>query len=131
MFEVQLGAEFVATHQIRLADGGYETLHHHRWTVQVAVRGPNTDPMGLLIDFHWLRQLLDHVLDPLRETNLNEHAVLGPINPTAEHVARYIAEQLKPALPLLVQLVRVTVGEAAGCWASFLPERHRRDDVDL
>jgi len=66
---------------------------------------------------------LDHALDPLRNTNLNDHPVLGAINPTAEHVARFIAEQLRSELPLHAQLVRVTVGEAPGCWASFLPDR--------
>lgn len=130
MFEVQLDSEFVATHRVRLADGGYENAHSHTWPVRVSVRGQNTDSMGLLIDFNWLRQLLDHVLDTLRDTNLNEHPTLGPINPTAEHVARHIAEELRPALPLNVQLVRVTVGEAPGCWASYMPERHRRDDSD-
>jgi 6-pyruvoyltetrahydropterin/6-carboxytetrahydropterin synthase len=119
MFEVQLDAEFDASHGIRLADGGYETPHRHGWRVQVTVRGAHTDSMGLLIDFNWLRQLLDSVLGSLRDSDLNEHPVLGPINPTAEHVARYIAEQLRPNLPLNVHLIRVTIGEAPGCRASY------------
>lgn len=126
MFEVQLDVEFSATHQIRLADGGFESLHSHHWPVQVMVRGKNTDAMGLLIDFHWLGQLLEQIIGPLRHTNLNDHPELGPANPSAEHVARYIADSLRPKLPLHVQLVRVTVGEAPGCWATYRPDSPRR-----
>ncbi len=122
MFEIQVDAEFSATHQLRLADGSHEALHAHHWPVQVAVRGQATDAMGVLIDFHWLGRMLEHVIGPLRHRNLNEHAELGPANPSAEHVARYIARRLAAELPAGVKLVRVTVGEAPGCWASYLPE---------
>lgn len=130
MFEVQLDAEFSATHQLRLVDGGFEALHAHHWPVQVVVRGANTDSMGLLIDFHWLGQLLEQVIGPLRHTSLNDHPDLGALNPSAEHVARYIAEQLRPRLPLQVQLMRVTVGEAPGCWATYVPDRIRRESPE-
>jgi 6-pyruvoyl-tetrahydropterin synthase len=123
MFEVRLDAEFDARHRLRLADGGYEAEHEHRWPVQVVVCGNKTDAMGLLIDFHWLRQLISQAIDPLRGKNLNEHAELGPASPSAEHVARYIAEKLRPKLPLHVMLKRVSVGECPGCWASYIPDR--------
>lgn len=122
MFEVRLDAKFTARHRLQLADGGYEAEHDHTWPVQVVVCGHKTDGMGLLIDFNWLRQLINQVIEPLDGTDLNEHAELGPANPSAEHVARYIAEQLRPRLPLHVCLVRVTVGECSGCWASYIPQ---------
>ena len=38
---------------------------------------------------------------------------------SAEIVAKYLFEQLKPFLPAQVTLQRVTVVEEPGCWASF------------
>ncbi len=121
MFEVQVDGEFSATHQLRLPDGRCEPVHAHHWPVQVTVRAPATDAMGTVMDFHWLARLLEQVIAPLRHRNLNEHEELGPINPSAEHVARYIAAKLAPRLPEGVVLERVTVGESPGCRASYLP----------
>ncbi|MCG3180498.1 MAG: hypothetical protein BIFFINMI_02860 [Phycisphaerae bacterium] len=122
MYEVQIDAAFAATHQLRLADGSLEPLHGHDWPVTVVVAGPHTDAAGCLVDFHDLQKKLAGVLCPLEGTNLGEHPTLGPANPSAEHVARHIALELEAALGEGVRLVRVTVGEAAGCRASYIPE---------
>ena len=124
MFEVQIDGRFRAAHQLRLADGGVEPLHEHDWPVTVVVSGPRTGAAGCLVDFHRLADDLAAVLAPLDGGDLNEHAELGPANPSAEHVARYVAEQLARRLGDAdgVRVARVTVGEAPGCRASYVPD---------
>jgi 6-pyruvoyltetrahydropterin/6-carboxytetrahydropterin synthase len=121
MFEVEVQSEFAAAHQLKLPDGSFEPMHGHNWPVTVEVEGPDTDAMGCLVDFHAIKAALDEVLSPLHNSNLNDHAELADENPSAEHVARFIARQLAGRLGKGVSLKRVTVGEAPGCRASFRP----------
>src|SRR5438552_5118385 len=105
-FEISIQREFAAAHQIRLQDGTLEPLHGHNWRVCVTVAADNLDAAGTVMDFHHLQRLVDVVLEPMHNRNLNEVPELDGINPSAENVARYIAERL--ALPgRSVRLVKV------------------------
>lgn len=119
MFEVEIEGQFTADHQLRLPDGSLEPLHGHDWPVRVTVAGERTDGMGCLVDFHELQARLADVISPLHGTRLNDHEQLGPANPSAEHVARFIATELAERLGEGVRLVSVRVGEAPGCYATY------------
>jgi 6-pyruvoyltetrahydropterin/6-carboxytetrahydropterin synthase len=131
MYELGVQAVFSAAHAIRIR-GEREPLHGHDWLVRAVVRGKELDAEGLLCDFHAVESALREVLAPFRNTNLNTQPPFAdsgrkgakPENPTAECVARVIADRLvaclRGKLPPGVSLARVSVTEAPGCEAVYV-----------
>jgi 6-pyruvoyltetrahydropterin/6-carboxytetrahydropterin synthase len=127
VFEVSVEAEFCAAHALMLR-GVREPVHGHTWRVRAVVSGRRLDADGLLCDFHEVERALGAVLSPWRDRNLNEVAPFaGPegVNPSAENVAAYVADELsRRLLPMLfggMCVSSVTVTEAPGCAATFRP----------
>ncbi|HRP63176.1 MAG TPA: 6-carboxytetrahydropterin synthase [Phycisphaerales bacterium] len=118
MFELSIKREFCAAHAIMLK-GEREPLHGHNWHVTVIVTGETLDADGLLCDFHELERTLDSIIQPLNNRNLNETPPFDRVNPTAELVAKHIADRMKAALPTGVRLLSARVTEAPGCAATW------------
>ena len=74
--------------------------------------GDRLDGDGLLCDFHDLERAIDAVINPFKGRDLNE---IAAFNPTAENVAKHIAETIE--VPNGVELCSVSVTEAPGCTA--------------
>ena len=106
--------------------GVREPIHGHNWQVTVAVCADTLDSDGLLCDFHLLQNSLDEVIQPFNNRSLNETAPFDRINPTAELVARHIAEQVGARLPSGVRIKEVRVVEAPQCEACFAPNQVAR-----
>ena len=121
MYEVSIERQFRAAHALRMADGQMEPMHTHDWLVTVSVAASKLDAQDVVIDFHVLEANVGVILDELADRTLNELSPFAETNPSAERVAEHIANQLSPQLPQHVRLVRVTVTEAPGCMASYLP----------
>lgn len=117
MFEVRVAESFTASHGLVYANGQREDAHEHAWHVWVTIEGPSLDQQGLLVDFVDLRARLRSILAPLRGADLNTTPELRRRNPSAEHVALHIFEQLTPYVPAHVRLAAVEVEEEAGCFA--------------
>ena len=120
-FEISTEREFAAAHALRLYDGSLESLHGHNWRVRVSVGAAQLDAIGVVMDFHELERLLDAILAPLHNRNLNdcEPFKSNETNPSAENVALHIARSL--ALPLGVRLLRVEVWETSANRATYIP----------
>lgn len=118
MFELTVQRTFCAAHSIAVG-GQREPLHGHNWVVKAAVAGPELDRDGLLCDFHLLERELERILQPWHNQNLNVTHPFDDINPTAEQIARYVAEALARALPAGASLRCVSVTEAPGCVATY------------
>lgn len=120
MYELTVEHVFSAAHAIRIG-GVVETLHGHDWRVTATIRGSTLDADGLLCDFHTVHGVLAELCAPFHNSTLNAVPPFDRTNPTAELVARHLAdglaERLDPALRphALVHSVRVT--EAVGCAA--------------
>ena len=130
--------EFDAAHRVLGHEGKCRHLHGHRYVVEVAVRAPDLDPLGRVVDFsvlkervgNWIDSRLDHNIilhkdDPLlpllsMEVNGREPYVMQG-NPTAENIA---AEIYRAASEILLELrvVRVRVHETPNCWADHMEE---------
>jgi 6-pyruvoyl-tetrahydropterin synthase len=121
MFEVSVSGSFIAAHQLRRPDGTLEPAHYHDWQVVVTFAGRSLDRHGVLLDFHQIKPRLDDLLAILFDRNLNELPAFAAHTPSAENVARHIAEQLGGLLPEGVRLSCVEVEEAPGCTARYLP----------
>lgn len=128
MYEVSVETEFCAAHAIVIS-GEREPVHGHNWRVGVTVSGGELDAEGLLLDFHALERLVGEIIGPFKNRDLNATAPFDRVNPTAEQVARHIAEGVARGLPglrkgnastlLRVESVRVT--EAPGCAVVYRP----------
>src|SRR3954467_10045114 len=97
------------THALRLYDGKYEPLHHHRWLVSVSVTAAQLDAIGAVMDFNELARLLDCTLAELDGKNLNKHPAFQDRNSSSEYVAEHIAGRLMTQLPEAVTLEAVSL----------------------
>ena len=79
-------------------------LHGHSFRVDVVVEGEVDPAKGYLVDFGDIKRVLDPLKDQLDHRLLND--IEGLENPTAEMLARWIYDRVKPQLPL-VSIVRV------------------------
>jgi 6-pyruvoyltetrahydropterin/6-carboxytetrahydropterin synthase len=149
MYHLELSTHFSAAHALVIR-GWREPLHGHDWHVTVRLEGPALDNDGLLCDFHHVLALLAEVVTPFQNANLNDAAPFSRgVNPSAEQVARHIAEALSERLetrggnepkdvagsragesggpgvrtfaPLAsVRVASVRVTEAVGCAATYI-----------
>ena len=128
MFSITVSRRFSATHAICLYDGALEPVHGHNWGVEVTVVAARLDAIETVMDFHELERIVDAILAPARDADLNDLAPFaapqpGPpaINPTAERVAWWIGSETARQLPASVSLKQVRVEEAPGCFALYSP----------
>lgn len=130
MYEATIEKRFAAAHALRLPDGTLEPLHGHNWAVRVTVAAGELDAMDTVMDFHRLEKLVEQVIGPWRDRNLNDLPPFAgksdapedlAVNPSAERVAEQIAWAVSGGLPEHVWLRAVGVGEAPGCVARYRP----------
>jgi 6-pyruvoyltetrahydropterin/6-carboxytetrahydropterin synthase len=98
MYEVSRECSFSAAHQLRGYGGKCESLHGHNWRVRVSARAKELDHLGMVVDFKLLKSSLGEVLEQLDHQMLNQIPPFDRINPSAENIARWIAEQLDRAV---------------------------------
>jgi len=122
MYELTVETEFCAAHTLLIA-GQREVVHGHNWHVIVTIAGDTLDADGLLCDFHAVESTLAEVIRPLNNADLNSSPAFRSINPSAEHVVRYIADTLRQrlTLPAAARIAAVRVIEAPGCAATYRP----------
>ena len=123
MYEITVTRTFTATHALRLHDGSLEPAHAHEWRACVTVGSRSLDSIETVMDFHELERMAKAVTDTADGRHLNDIPPFndGPLNPSAERVARWIAAEVTPRLPGGVTLLSVAVTEAEGCVATYRP----------
>lgn len=87
-------------------------MHGHSYRVELALDGPVDPITGFVVDFFDVEAAFGPVLNRLDHHTLNE--IEGLENPTAEHIAIWIWDRVKPDLR---QLAQVKVFETPLCWA--------------
>jgi len=126
VYEVSVEASFAAAHRLREYEGACERLHGHNYRAVVAVRAGDVGPSGMVMDFKVLKAALGEVIGRLDHHCLNDDLPdfgEGAINPTAENIARWIAEKLTKAMPAdAPRPTRVTVWESEKSAATYFPE---------
>ena len=89
-------------------------MHGHSYRVAVQFDGPVDPHTGFVVDFFEIEAVFAPLLEDLDHRYLNE--VPGLENPTAENIAIWIWQRLKP---LLSGLASVRVYETADSWAEY------------
>jgi 6-pyruvoyltetrahydropterin/6-carboxytetrahydropterin synthase len=103
--ELRKTFQFEAAHLLPLLPETHKCrrLHGHSFRVEVAVAGACDPRLGWLMDYADISAAFNPIWQQLDHRYLNE--IIGLENPTSENVAVWIWQRLKPALPLLVELV--------------------------
>ncbi len=125
MYEIRVEHTFSAAHALTIGSAR-EPLHGHDWRVRVTLEGPSLDDDALLCDFHTVEDVLRQVCAPFHNQTLNDAPPFSEgANPSAERVARAIADELADrlgeALAPHARIASVSVTEAPGCEATYRP----------
>lgn len=106
--------DFEAAHWLPTFPEGHKCrrLHGHSFKVDVVVEGEVDEAQGYLMDFGEMKRVIEPVRERLDHYLLND--IEGLENPTAEMLAKWVWEQLRPGLGMLaVVRVRETCTSAA------------------
>jgi 6-pyruvoyltetrahydropterin/6-carboxytetrahydropterin synthase len=90
MLTVSVETNFWASHRLTLPDGSKEPVHSHNFSVTAEVAGQKLSNMGLVMDFHRLKAMLDDIVSEFDNVPLDSIDYFKPVNSTAENVAKYI-----------------------------------------
>jgi len=123
MYEIAVESHFDAAHFLRGYQGKCEALHGHRFRVVARISAAGLDDAGMAYDFTELRKHLNDILDKFDHTCLNEVPPFDEINPSSEHLATTIYNELKRKLALPpVSLSSVEVWESPQSCATYRPD---------
>ena len=108
--------KFEAAHLLPKVPPGHkcQRLHGHSFKIELAVAGPVNPDTGWFIDFGVIYDIWQPLWEQLDHNYLND--IEGLENPTSENLAKWIWQQLKPALP---QLSAVVVHETCTSGARY------------
>lgn len=122
MFTITVTHEFCAAHALSIA-GMQEPVHGHNFVTQATIAGDTLDSDGLLCDFHTVHAVLVEICEAFTNRNFNEITPFDTINPSAELIAKHIADQLAAhlddALAPSAKVHSVRITEAPGCVATY------------
>ncbi len=90
--------DFAAAHRLIGYAGDCAKLHGHNWKIEVSVIGHTLNDIGMVIDFKQVKQHAKDVVAELDHSYLNDHPHFQRINPTAEHIAHYLYNELAKRL---------------------------------
>jgi 6-pyruvoyltetrahydropterin/6-carboxytetrahydropterin synthase len=119
LFTITIESGFTASHGLTYAGGKKEDAHTHDWKLRVVAQIEELDENGLAVDFLDLKPKIKRVVAVLDGAQLEKLECFEGINASAENVAKYIFDELKPEMLTKAMLESVEVMEAKGCWAKY------------
>ncbi len=109
---IHASTELEARHALVSYHGKPEESHSHRWRIAIRVGTDHLNHEGFAIDFEAVKVMLEAMVAPLRECDLNTHPEIGHPTPSAERLAEVVALTLEPEVHRLgAALLSVTVWE--------------------
>lgn len=116
MYDLMVESQFSSAHQLRGYKGKCEMLHGHNWRVQITVSSDNLNDIGIMVDFHELKDISAEVISSLDHSFLNDVFPFTEINPSSENIAKWIFDSIKKKIdskPCEVSSVTVWENEAS------------------
>lgn len=98
MYDIFIDTHFAGAHHLRDYPGDCEHPHGHNWKVKVTVRATELDQYGMGIDFTVLKKIVKEVIDKLDHHDLNTLPYFLEKNPSSEHIAEFIYDEVKSRL---------------------------------
>lgn len=92
---------FEAAHRLPRYQGPCFELHGHSYELHVSLELPVSPDTGMTLDFFRLEEAVsDRILKRLDHKNINDTLE----NPTAENIAIWVWDELKPGFPALSEI---------------------------
>lgn len=124
MYEVTIIKSFSAAHLLAEIGGKCEELHGHNFKVEVTVAAKELNPNGLLIDFRFLKKILDEILENIDHKYLNTLTSFTGMNPSAENISKYICDEMELKVKMAgVNMVRVKIWESENAAVTYIPKQ--------
>ncbi|MFO1460632.1 MAG: 6-carboxytetrahydropterin synthase QueD [Verrucomicrobiota bacterium] len=103
--ELRRTFQFEAAHRLPHVAPGHKCarLHGHSFQAEIAVEGPLDPRLGWVMDYADIKAAFAPLYQQLDHNYLNE--IPGLENPTSERLAEWIWARLRPALPMLSEVV--------------------------
>ena len=114
VMEIFCEFKFEAAHRLPNVPSDHKCsrLHGHSYQIQVHVKGPIEDRSGWVMDFGNVKDACKPVIGRLDHYYLNE--IDGLENPTSEHLAAWIWNELASSVPMM-SAVQVRETCTSGC----------------
>jgi 6-pyruvoyltetrahydropterin/6-carboxytetrahydropterin synthase len=134
MFRVSREIDFCYGHRLLNYEGKCRHLHGHNGRAVVTIEAEGLDCQGMVVDFNeikrrlntWIDENIDHRMvlhrgDPIVPVleKMGEPMYLLDVNPTAENIAKLIADCGKAAG---IPIVEVRLWETPHCFATYAPK---------
>lgn len=130
MYTITKRMEISAAHKLVLPyQSKCTNLHGHNWIIEVEICAPELNKAGMVIDFGDIKGIVNH----LDHTTLNDFFHSGTTpgkiikeNPTAENIARWIADNINQMLnntnrDNLAKVSKVIIQESEGNKVCYIP----------
>ncbi|MBI3986952.1 MAG: 6-carboxytetrahydropterin synthase QueD [Lentisphaerae bacterium] len=123
MFEISIKSHFSGAHHLKGYAGACSKLHGHNWEVEIFIRGSATNEVGMLVDFARVKTVAHGLIEAMDHCDLNALPAFSRLNPTSEHIARYLFQELSRLLNTeAYRIHRIRVSETPGTCAEFWEE---------
>ena len=99
-YSVRVEARFEAAHFLREYRGISEPLHGHSYKVEadLAARGGGVDSDAIAVDFVSAKRKLEALAKKLDYGCINDVPPFTEVNPSAENIAQWFADELQTAV---------------------------------
>jgi 6-pyruvoyltetrahydropterin/6-carboxytetrahydropterin synthase len=123
-YTLAVSRDFVARHYLVGADWGAENqLHSHHYRIEVQLEGGQLDEHGYLVDIVALEAHLEELVAYFRDQTLNDLPEFVGLNPSIEHFARILCQEILSRVKQPLEAVRVQIWENDLAWAAYREER--------
>jgi 6-pyruvoyltetrahydropterin/6-carboxytetrahydropterin synthase len=125
MYSVAVKREFIAQHFLIGGDWGAENFKHsHHYRLELELQGRQLDQHGYLVDIVDIENHLQERIAYYRDRTLNELPEFEGLNPSIEHFACLLCEQLSQRIKAAnIQVVIVRLWENEIAWSAYRLER--------
>jgi 6-pyruvoyltetrahydropterin/6-carboxytetrahydropterin synthase len=124
MYTLAIKRDFVAQHYLVGGDWGSENQRHsHHYQVEVQLSGKTLDRHGYLVDIVALEAHLEELVAYFRDQMLNDLPEFAGLNPSIEHFARILCQELSSRTRGPFNAVTVKIWENDIAWAAYRQER--------
>lgn len=124
MYTLAVQRDFVARHFLVGGEWGAENQQHsHHYRIELQLEGPTLDRHGYLVDIVAIEAHLEELVAYFRDQTLNDLPEFAGLNPSIEHFARILCEELLSRIKAPLRAVTVKIWENEIAWAAYRKER--------
>jgi 6-pyruvoyltetrahydropterin/6-carboxytetrahydropterin synthase len=124
MYTLAVKRHFIARHFLVGGDWGKENqLHSHQYQLEVRLEGQVLNEHGFLVDIVALEAHLDELVAYYRDQTLNELPEFAGLNPSIEHFARLLGQELLNRIKDPLHALTAKVWEDDIAWTAYREER--------